>query len=58
MTEKEHMDVAAGPSATPTPARARRDTEQFSADVERANCERVLGARRHGMDSLLPPPQG
>ncbi|MEU6191879.1 hypothetical protein [Nocardia sp. NPDC047038] len=57
MTEKEQMDVAAG-SSTPTSARARRANEQFSADLERANCARVLGARRHGMDSLLPPPQG
>ncbi|MFE7745848.1 NAD(P)/FAD-dependent oxidoreductase [Nocardia sp. NPDC057455] len=31
-------------------------TAGFAADVERANSERVLGARRHGLDSLLPTP--
>ncbi|MGY2058954.1 NAD(P)/FAD-dependent oxidoreductase [Nocardia gipuzkoensis] len=34
----------------------RRRTERFSADLERVNAERVLGARRHGLDSLLSPP--
>ncbi|MGK8490517.1 NAD(P)/FAD-dependent oxidoreductase [Nocardia asiatica] len=31
-------------------------TQRFSADLERVNSERVLGARRHGLDSLLAPP--
>ncbi|MGK8524787.1 NAD(P)/FAD-dependent oxidoreductase [Nocardia asteroides] len=30
--------------------------EGFHAEIERANSERVLGARRHGLDSLLPAP--
>ncbi|WP_454197599.1 NAD(P)/FAD-dependent oxidoreductase [Nocardia sp. Marseille-Q1738] len=28
----------------------------FSADLERVNSQRVLGPRRHGLDSLLPTP--
>lgn len=35
--------------------RSAAATEAFSAANEARICERVLGDRRHGFDSLLPP---
>ncbi|MGW4202773.1 NAD(P)/FAD-dependent oxidoreductase [Streptomyces sp. NPDC004726] len=34
---------------------AARFADAFSAAAEAANCERVLGVRRHGLDTVFPP---
>lgn len=36
----------------------RRSTQVVSPATEALVCERVLGDRRHGLDSMLPPESG
>ncbi|WP_406347393.1 hypothetical protein [Streptomyces sp. NBC_00144] len=36
----------------------RRSTQVVSPANEALVCERVLGDRRHGLDSMLPPESG
>lgn len=44
----------------PTEAKPRRapavdgPNDWFSAQAEAANCERILGNKKHGLDNLLP----
>ena len=45
-------------TAAPEPAEADGPNEWFSAAAEAANCERVLGNRRHGLDTLLVDERG
>ncbi|MGW5731659.1 MULTISPECIES: NAD(P)/FAD-dependent oxidoreductase [Streptomyces] len=51
-------DLVAADTAAAVAARRRRAPEPFGAAAEAANCERVLGERRHGIESVLAAQRG